>query len=124
MLKFSVPDIYFWNTPLEERLSKIKNLGFDGVKLWLVLAELRYDVISYWPPNYNPQKITLNPQALSVIMEENDLAIQSFSHTYLLGPEGPYGVPTAVLSGKALNERVTAIKNMIDFIAETVGKAS
>ena len=82
-MKFSVPDIYFWNTPLEERLSKIKNLGFDGVELWLVLAELGYNVISYWPPNYNPQKITLTPQELSVIMEENDLAIQSFSHTYL-----------------------------------------
>jgi len=68
------------------------------------------------------RNVTLTPRELSRLTENNGLEIQAFSHTYILGPEGLHGLPTPVLSGKELKERIGKIKSMINFISETGGK--
>jgi len=121
MMKIGALDVNWWGLPLDARLRRIAELGFEGVEFWLTLRELGFSesvVITEWPEKHTIAREYLTPRRFAKIVEEAGLEAQSFGQFNILGPQPSTLAPTIVVTGKEMEERLREIKGLMEFAAE------
>ena len=115
-VKIAALDVMFYDLPFEDRLRKIKELGFTGTELWLGSAELGFNVEREWPESHEVRRISVPPVELRRLAEETGLSINSFGQYGIMGPAtGPF--PTEVVSGDARKKRLDDMKGLLTYAA-------
>jgi len=121
MMKIGALDVNWWGLPLDARLGRIAELGFEGVEFWLTPRELGFSedvVITEWPEEYTVVREYLTPHRFAKIVEEAGLEAQSFGQFNILGPQPSQLGPTVIVTGKKMERRLREIKGLMDFAAE------
>jgi len=90
-LKIAALDVMFYDIPIEKRLKRIRDLGFEGTELWLGSAEIGFLVEREWPDSYKFKPVSISPEKLRKMAEDAGIQINSFGQHTIMGPiVGPF----------------------------------
>lgn len=117
-MKIAALDVMFYDIPIEKRLKRIRDLGFEGTELWLGSAEIGFLVEREWPDSYKFKPVSISPEKLRMMAEDAGIYINSFGQYTIMGPVvGPF--PTEVVTGNVRKERLEDIMNLLSYSAES-----
>ena len=105
-MKIGAIDVSWFDIPLEARLKRIAEAGFDGVELWLTVAELGFQV---WHPSLwkEVSQVKLSRHRLLELVNRLDLEITALGQQYLLEP-----------SGELRTEKTNEVKALMEYASE------
>jgi len=116
-MKIAALDVMFYDMPIEKRLKRIRDLGFEGTELWLGSAEIGFLVEREWPDSYKFKPVCISPEKLRKTAEDAGIHITSFGQYTIMGPTiGPF--PTEVVTGNVRKKRLEDIMNLLSYSAE------
>jgi len=117
-LKIAALDVMFYDIPIEKRLKRIHDLGFEGTELWLGSAELGFSVEREWPDSHKFKPVLIRPEKLRKMAENAGIHINSFGQYTIMGPTvAPF--PTEVVTGNVRKKRLEDIMNLLSYSAES-----
>jgi len=120
-MKLCALDVVWYDLPIEKRLKRIADLGFDGVECWLNAAEWGFKVEREWPESHSVNRMTMSKKEMAKMVEDFGLEIPACGQYQIMGPMTVLG-PTEVLKGEAKKARMDDIKGLISHCAEIGAK--
>ena len=123
-MQVGVIDWHWWDLPVEKRLRRIADLGFEGVQLAVTPTELGFDlkngVASWFDSRYRPATRSFKKGDLARVLRETGLKVTQLGPHYALGEHySMKGSSTGVFrSNEARRHRLADINRMIDLAAD------
>lgn len=123
-MRIGVLDFSWSDLPVEKRLRRISQLGFEGVQLAVTSTELGFNLKNgtdaWFDPGYRPTTRSFSKSDLKKLLRETNLTVTQMGPHYALGEQFSWkGASTGVFpSREARSERVADIKRMLDFAAD------
>ena len=123
-MRIGAIDFSWYYLPVEKRLRKISELGFEGVQLAVTSTELGFNLENgaavWFDPSYKPETRSFSKSDLKRVLKETGLAVPQLGPHYALGEHFSMKGPSTgeFKSKQARRERISDIKRMIDLAAD------
>jgi len=123
-MRIGVIDFSWYHLPVEKRLKRIADLGFEGVQLAVTSTELGFNLKNgadaWFDKRYRPVTRSFPKGDLKRILKQNGLTVTMLGPHYVLGEHfTPKEASTGVFpSMAAKKERIADIKRMIDYAVD------
>jgi len=120
-MKIAALDAMWYETPLQRRIGRIAELGFEGIEFWLGSAELGFTVPPLWPEAHRLRRVAFPPRKLSEITHKAGVELAAFGQYSLLGEFPSLFGPTEVDVGRRREARIQDVKALMSYAAEAGG---
>ncbi len=123
-MRLGVLDFYWYYLPVEKRLKRIAELGFEGVQLAVTPTELGFDLKNgtdaWFDPRYRPRTRSFSKSDLMRLLKETGLTVTQLGPHYALGEQFSWKEASTGTfpSARARRGRVADVKRMIDYAAD------